>query len=634
MPLDSTYLKVSDGTGDATLMTVTATRLAGSTVLAVNTLVRVPQKFIATSGTLDAGGFIDSTTARTFYGQINGSNLQIDGFVAGSTDAGNTIGQVVVIKPNTAWADMIAGFVEASSVAVGENLLNNGNFINSSINGYGGTPEDWTSVSGNPIQGGIPALTKQTVIDTLGVTDGDIEGLWNLNGSFADLSANTYTLTASGSPTDSNDGLMAQAKGFVAASSQYATGAAANAKLAASQTWSVHVKPTALNGSIMGFGDSDNSEQKYLYIGSGGIVSFALAGLATATINSDVILEVNKWYHIVARYDSVAATLSLWVNGVKKTVSTSGVPSQSTSNNFSVGRYGDYATLYFSGLIQNAMVLSVALTDSQVKKLWSATTYKGIKVRRAGGTDGYIYQELPEQVVQSLRGKTITAVAQVWQEAVSQGAIAIWDGTTETASTNTSTTGSFVQVSATATIPATASTVVIRLKASTTNGNVWFKETGLFRSGIALAYSPSPMDWARFPNLLRQTQAAAVNGYSFEENRLFSYTPTYSASGSMTFTSVTTSLGVYTIRGSTCWHHIDSTGTTGGVASTSLIYSLPVVATSSLGTLGGAIIAEAGTTGGFAFLNTITQGGASRYDNANLGLGANRRFRVNAVYSI
>jgi hypothetical protein len=49
----------------------------------------------------------------------------------------------------------------------------NGNFINNSTNGYGSTPDDWTSSNANPVQGGIPALTKQNLIDGIGVVTGD-----------------------------------------------------------------------------------------------------------------------------------------------------------------------------------------------------------------------------------------------------------------------------------------------------------------------------------------------------------------------------------------------------------------------------------------------------------------------------
>lgn len=107
MPLDNTYLQVSDGTGDASIMHVTANRSIGSTIIAVDTLVGVPQKFIATYGKVNAQGFIDPTTARTFYGKINGANLEIEGWAPGSVDNGNDEQDVVVIKPNTVWANKV-----------------------------------------------------------------------------------------------------------------------------------------------------------------------------------------------------------------------------------------------------------------------------------------------------------------------------------------------------------------------------------------------------------------------------------------------------------------------------------------------------------------------------------------------
>lgn len=113
MALDPTYLQVSDGTGDAALMHVTAGRSIGGTVITVDTVVGVPAKFIAVSGTLLPTGFMDPATLTNFYGHVSGSTLIIEGFCDGSADAGNTIGQVVAIKPNTVWANMVATLIRS-----------------------------------------------------------------------------------------------------------------------------------------------------------------------------------------------------------------------------------------------------------------------------------------------------------------------------------------------------------------------------------------------------------------------------------------------------------------------------------------------------------------------------------------
>lgn len=113
MALDKTYLNASDGTGDAALMHVTVARSISSTIIEVDSIVGVPAKFIATSGTPNSTGFIDPATKTDFYGHINGSDLEIDGFLPGNSDTGNAEGQIVVIKPNTGWADLVADLIQA-----------------------------------------------------------------------------------------------------------------------------------------------------------------------------------------------------------------------------------------------------------------------------------------------------------------------------------------------------------------------------------------------------------------------------------------------------------------------------------------------------------------------------------------
>lgn len=109
--MDSKHLPASDGTGDAALMHITANRSIGATTIVVDTVTGIPSFFIATYGTLLGTGFIDPTTKEDFYGHVDTGNLIIDGFAPGSTDGGNTSGQVVVIKPNTLWANLIAQHV-------------------------------------------------------------------------------------------------------------------------------------------------------------------------------------------------------------------------------------------------------------------------------------------------------------------------------------------------------------------------------------------------------------------------------------------------------------------------------------------------------------------------------------------
>lgn len=111
---DYDYLGASNGSGDAPLMHLTSNRAHGSTVYNVDTVTNVPNKFVATCGTLLASGFIDPTTKVDFKGHVSGSTLIIDAYEPGSADpaGGNTSGQVIVIKPNTGVANRIANFIK------------------------------------------------------------------------------------------------------------------------------------------------------------------------------------------------------------------------------------------------------------------------------------------------------------------------------------------------------------------------------------------------------------------------------------------------------------------------------------------------------------------------------------------
>lgn len=149
------FLKVSDGSSDAALMHITAARSIGSTTIEVDIITGVPNKFIATTGTLLPSGFIDPATKRDFIGHLDGSNIEIDDFVLGSDDDGNTEGQVVIIKPNSYWANLIAQYILN---ATGEGTPENATFADiaaevvtaTSINVSGnGTISGNLSVSGN-----------------------------------------------------------------------------------------------------------------------------------------------------------------------------------------------------------------------------------------------------------------------------------------------------------------------------------------------------------------------------------------------------------------------------------------------------------------------------------------------------
>ena len=102
------YIYASNGSGEAPRLTITSARAPLATTLSVDSVTNIPDKFVATTGTLNVTtGIIDPATVRVFKGSKSGSDITIDEFAPGYVDDGNTVGQVVVIKPTTEWANII-----------------------------------------------------------------------------------------------------------------------------------------------------------------------------------------------------------------------------------------------------------------------------------------------------------------------------------------------------------------------------------------------------------------------------------------------------------------------------------------------------------------------------------------------
>ena len=110
---DYDWLSASNGSGDAALMHVNGSgRLTGATTIPVDSVANVSDKFLGTYGVLGADGLITAASKRDFKGHVSGANLEIDGFLPGSTDNGNSVGDVVIIKPQTHWANTVANFIK------------------------------------------------------------------------------------------------------------------------------------------------------------------------------------------------------------------------------------------------------------------------------------------------------------------------------------------------------------------------------------------------------------------------------------------------------------------------------------------------------------------------------------------
>lgn len=116
-------IKGSDGTGNANVATVQSSRAPGATTIDVDTVLGInPAGFCGSMGTPHT--FIDpvtseeitvisEATAVDFTGHVDGSNLEINTIAPGYVDAGNSVGDIIIIRPTTQYADNLAAMIKA-----------------------------------------------------------------------------------------------------------------------------------------------------------------------------------------------------------------------------------------------------------------------------------------------------------------------------------------------------------------------------------------------------------------------------------------------------------------------------------------------------------------------------------------
>lgn len=118
------------------------------------------------------------------------------------------------------------------------------------------------------------------------------------------------------------------------------------------------------------------------------------------------------------------------------------------------------------------------------------------------------------------------------------------------------------------------------------------------------------------------------------ETRNLSWLPTYSASSSMTWTSVTTTSATYKLTGKVCDIFFRAIGTTGGTASTELRFSIPVSTTDTNLTGCGNTADTSFQGGGATYFVSAAVIGVVKQAVANWGLGALRRCETNMRFPI
>jgi len=130
------------------------------------------------------------------------------------------------------------------------------------------------------------------------------------------------------------------------------------------------------------------------------------------------------------------------------------------------------------------------------------------------------------------------------------------------------------------------------------------------------------------------TLIEGVLGSSSNDATLSTWTPSYSASGAMTFTSVVTNYAKYMYHGKLVWFSIRATGTTGGTASTDIYFTLPVTAAASNTIAFAGMALDTGSIGCAAYQQSTTLGAVRKYDATNWGLGASRVIVAQGFYEV
>lgn len=110
------------------------------------------------------------------------------------------------------------------------------------------------------------------------------------------------------------------------------------------------------------------------------------------------------------------------------------------------------------------------------------------------------------------------------------------------------------------------------------------------------------------------------------ETRWLSWLPTYSANGSMTFGTVTTTTAKYKVLAKRCDIRITATGTTGGSASNALLMTTPFTGIASYAGSGATVIDTTAIAGHaiMGYGDVYTYFAFLKYDASNYGLGTGR----------
>lgn len=327
----SEILKGSDGTGNAVLAHVTLNRIAGSSVLKVDSVSKWnTNSFIATVGTVGSDGFITPGTVTEFVGHITAGDIIIDSYEPGFSDLGNTAGQVVVVKQTTGWANRVASQLATLQVFTPMSGI---------IAPFAGrvAPTNWLFCDGSLVSRGTYPSLFAAIVPNLGAVTMTIAtpGVFTLNNHNLQLGDPVYLTTTGALPT-----------GLTANTTYYAIPINANTFNLATTL------ANAIAGTKIATSGTQSGTHSLFHVPYGigdGSTTFQLpdlrsrspigAGLAAPTIAlSFAATDVNTATDVI----TVPSNQTFWTGQVVRLTTTSGLPAGlATGTDYYVIRISD-----------------------------------------------------------------------------------------------------------------------------------------------------------------------------------------------------------------------------------------------------------------------------------------------------
>lgn len=188
-----------------------------------------------------------------------------------------------------------------------------------------------------------------------------------------------------------------------------------------------------------------------------------------------------------------------------------------------------------------------------------------------------------------------------------------------------------------------ASAREVILVTKTSNGNYVLTSRGLYGTTAqthAQSTEVSHDDTPGYYNGLRDASAFPTGTTSvgipvskIKQEAWTAWVPTYGATGSMTYGTVTTNSARYIQIGKTVFFQLSADGTTGGTASDTITFTLPVTAKNALQQFSG-YITDVTSLAAFVYSVNATTAGVRGYGGANYGLGAGKVINIYGFYEV